>query len=91
MQIYGICNGRNARARVRGFLALAWLLALLGAGLASAAAPPPQSAGRAGEYSFTMFAVVTSALIVSWIVAVFTPYVRYAVPDLVQQLRAGRD
>jgi multidrug efflux pump len=34
----------------------------------------------AGEYCFTMFAVVTIALVVSWIVAViFTPYVGHAV------------
>jgi multidrug efflux pump subunit AcrB len=34
----------------------------------------------AGEYCFTMFAVVTIALVVSWIVAVvFTPFVGYAV------------
>jgi multidrug efflux pump subunit AcrB len=34
----------------------------------------------AGEYCFTMFAVVTIALVVSWVVAViFTPFVGYAV------------
>jgi multidrug efflux pump subunit AcrB len=38
------------------------------------------AASSAGEYCFTMFAVVTIALVVSWIVAViFTPFVGHAV------------
>jgi multidrug efflux pump len=38
------------------------------------------AASSAGEYCFTMFAVVSIALVVSWVVAVvFTPYVGFAV------------
>jgi multidrug efflux pump len=43
----------------------------------------------AGEYTFSIFAVVTMALLISWIVAVlFTPYLGYKLlPDLAQAAR----
>ena len=42
----------------------------------------------AGEYCFTLFAVVTIALLVSWVVAViFTPYIGVAV---LKEQPAGR-
>ncbi len=47
----------------------------------------------AGEYTFSIFAVVTIALLVSWIVAViFTPYIGYRIlPDFTVQSGAHED
>jgi multidrug efflux pump len=51
---------------------------------ASAFTPVGFAQSSAGEYTFSIFAVVTIALIVSWVVAVlFTPYLGYKLlPDL---------
>ena len=46
----------------------------------------------AGEYTFSIFAVVTTALLVSWIVAVvFTPYLGYRLLDAAKLLKYGAD
>ena len=44
----------------------------------------------AGEYTFSIFAVVTIALLVSWLVAViFTPYIGYKLLDAAKLLKYG--
>jgi len=46
----------------------------------------------AGEYTFSIFAVVTMALLVSWLVAViFTPYLGYKLLDADKLLKFGKD
>ena len=51
---------------------------------AAAFTPVGFAKSSAGEYTFSIFAVVTIALLVSWVVAVlFTPYLGYKLlPDL---------
>jgi multidrug efflux pump len=46
----------------------------------------------AGEYTFSIFAVVATALLVSWLVAViFTPYLGYKLLDAEKLLKFGAD
>ncbi|MDO8934137.1 MAG: efflux RND transporter permease subunit [Rhodocyclaceae bacterium] len=46
----------------------------------------------AGEYTFSIFAVVSIALLVSWLVAViFTPYIGYKLLDAAKLVKYGRE
>ena len=58
---------------------------------AAAFTPVGFSKSAASEYTFSIFAVVTIALLVSWIVAVvFTPYLGYKLLDPKKLLEKGR-
>jgi len=55
-------------------------------------APVGFARSSAGEYTFSIFAVVTTALLVSWVVAVvFTPYLGYRLLDPVQLAAKGAE
>ena len=73
------------RAKAAGFAYTSTAFPMLTGTLITAAAFTPVGFARssAGEYTFSIFAVVTIALIVSWVVAVlFTPYLGYKLlPD----------
>ena len=73
------------RAKAAGFAYTSTAFPMLTGTLVTAAAFTPVGFAKssAGEYTFSIFAVVTIALIVSWIVAVlFTPYLGYKLlPD----------
>ncbi|MEI7613957.1 MAG: efflux RND transporter permease subunit [Betaproteobacteria bacterium] len=63
---------------------------------AAAFTPVGFAQSAAGEYTFSIFAVVTMALLVSWVVAVvFTPYLGYKILDAkklqAQALQHGHD
>ncbi len=74
------------RAKAAGFAYTSTAFPMLTGTLITAAAFTPVGFAKssAGEYTFSIFAVVTIALIVSWVVAVlFTPYLGYKLlPDL---------
>ena len=74
------------RAKAAGFAYTSTAFPMLTGTLITAAAFTPVGFARsaAGEYTFSIFAVVTIALVVSWVVAVlFTPYIGYKLlPDL---------
>ncbi|HEX4985110.1 MAG TPA: efflux RND transporter permease subunit [Burkholderiales bacterium] len=74
------------RAKAAAFAYTSTAFPMLTGTLITAAAFTPVGFAKssAGEYTFSIFAVVTIALIVSWIVAVlFTPYLGYKLlPDL---------
>ncbi|MFL6580442.1 MAG: efflux RND transporter permease subunit, partial [Burkholderiales bacterium] len=68
------------RAKAAGFAYTSTAFPMLTGTLITAAAFTPVGFAKssAGEYTFSIFAVVTIALVVSWIVAVlFTPYLGY--------------
>jgi multidrug efflux pump len=68
------------RAKAAGFAYTSTAFPMLTGTLITAAAFTPVGFAKssAGEYTFSIFAVVTIALIVSWVVAVlFTPYLGY--------------
>ena len=73
------------RAKAAGFAYTSTAFPMLTGTLVTAAAFTPVGFAQssAGEYTFSIFAVVTIALIVSWVVAVlFTPYLGYKLlPD----------
>jgi multidrug efflux pump len=79
------------RAKAASFAYTSTAFPMLTGTLITAAAFTPVGFARssAGEYTFSIFAVVTIALIVSWIVAVlFTPYLGYKLlPDLSHDAR----
>ncbi|PKO84693.1 MAG: multidrug transporter AcrB [Betaproteobacteria bacterium HGW-Betaproteobacteria-11] len=55
-------------------------------------APVGFAKSSAGEYTFSIFAVVTIALLVSWVVAVlFTPFIGYRLLDLKKLKTLGRE
>ncbi|MBU0750967.1 MAG: efflux RND transporter permease subunit [Gammaproteobacteria bacterium] len=59
---------------------------------AAAFTPVGFAKSGAGEYTFSIFAVVTIALLTSWIVAVvFTPYLGYKLLDAKALLKYGQD
>ena len=74
------------RVKAAGFAYTSTAFPMLTGTLITAAAFTPVGFAKssAGEYTFSIFAVVTIALIVSWVVAVlFTPYLGYKLlPDL---------
>ncbi|MBI3530125.1 MAG: efflux RND transporter permease subunit [Betaproteobacteria bacterium] len=74
------------RAKAAGFAYTSTAFPMLTGTLITAAAFTPVGFAKssAGEYTFSIFAVVTIALMVSWVVAVlFTPYLGYKLlPDL---------
>ena len=74
------------RAKAAGFAYTSTAFPMLTGTLITAAAFTPVGFAKsvAGEYTFSIFAVVTIALVVSWVVAVlFTPYLGYKLlPDL---------
>src|SRR5258708_1393082 len=73
------------RAKAAGFAFTSTAFPMLTGTLITAAAFTPVGFAKssAGEYTFSIFAVVTIALLVSWVVAVlFTPYLGYKLlPD----------
>ena len=79
------------RAKAAGFAYTSTAFPMLTGTLITAAAFTPVGFAKssAGEYTFSIFAVVTIALIVSWVVAVlFTPYLGYKLlPDLTHDAR----
>ena len=74
------------RAKAAAFAYTSTAFPMLTGTLITAAAFTPVGFAKsaAGEYTFSIFAVVTIALLVSWVVAVlFTPYIGYKLlPDL---------
>ena len=79
------------RAKAAGFAYTSTAFPMLTGTLITAAAFTPVGFAKssAGEYTFSIFAVVTIALMVSWVVAVlFTPYLGYKLlPDLAHEAR----
>ena len=77
------------RAKAAGFAYTSTAFPMLTGTLITAAAFTPVGFAKssAGEYTFSIFAVVTIALLVSWVVAVlFTPYLGYKLlPDLTHE------
>ncbi len=82
------------RAKAATFAYTSTAFPMLTGTLITAAGFTPVGFARsaAGEYTFSIFAVVTIALLVSWLVAViFTPYIGYKLLDADKLLKFGRD
>ncbi len=83
------------RAKAAGFAYTSTAFPMLTGTLITAAGflPVGFAASSAGEYTFSIFAVVTIALLVSWVVAVlFTPYLGYRLlPDFKLHPGHGHD
>ena len=79
------------RAKAAAFAYTSTAFPMLTGTLITAAAFMPVGFAKsaAGEYTFSIFAVVTIALLVSWVVAIlFTPYIGYKLlPDFVHDLK----